>query len=157
MHQSRPEAAPTDARDRLPPALRSLLSARNAQVLTAISAGGTIGSLARYGVGQALPNTPGSFPWATFAVDVSGCLLIGVLVVLLAESGGRPHRLLRPFFGVGLLGGYTTFSAYAAEANSLLGRSPGMGLLYVVGTLLAALGAVILGAALTRLITRRLL
>ncbi|WP_261988702.1 fluoride efflux transporter FluC, partial [Streptomyces sp. wa22] len=56
------------------------------------------------------------FPWAVFAVNVTGCALIGVLMVLLAERGTVTHPLVRPFLGVGVLGGFTTFSTYAASS-----------------------------------------
>ena len=120
-------------------------------VLAAISLGGVVGALARYGLGMAFPHDAGQFPWSTFAINVTGCLLIGVLMVLLTDPAGRPHRLARPFFGVGLLGGFTTFSAYTAEAVTLLRDGAGRtSLLYVLGTLVAALVAVQVGATATR-------
>src|SRR5450756_385200 len=64
-------------------------------VLAAISLGGVIGALARYGLGAAFPHDAGQFPWSTFAINVTGCLLIGVLMVLLTDPAGRPHRLAR--------------------------------------------------------------
>lgn len=120
-------------------------------VLAAISVGGVVGALARYGLGIAFPHDAGQFPWSTFAINVTGCLLIGVLMVLLTDPAGRPHRLARPFFGVGLLGGFTTFSAYTAEAVTLLRDGAGRtSLLYILGTLVAALVAVQVGATATR-------
>jgi fluoride exporter len=120
-------------------------------VLTAIAVGGALGAVARYSVTRALPHGPGDFPLSTFLIDVSGCLLIGVLVVLLTEVLGRPHRLARPFFGVGLLGGYTTFSAYTAEALVLIDEGAlATAVGYLFGTLLAALLAVQIGAVATR-------
>lgn len=120
-------------------------------VLGAIALGGALGASARYGVTTALPHGPGDFPLSTFLIDVSGCLLIGALVVLITEVLGRPHRLARPFFGVGLLGGYTTFSAYTWEALTLIdeGAVP-VALTYLFGTLVAALVAVQLGVVTTR-------
>lgn len=124
--------------------------------LAAIALGGALGAVARYGVGQALPRPAGTFPWSTFLINVSGCLLIGALMVLLVEVAGRPHRLARPFFGVGLLGGYTTFSAYTTEAQSLMDRgATSVALAYLFGTLLAALVAVQAGAVITRLLVAR--
>ena len=120
-------------------------------VLGAIAAGGALGAVARYSVTVALPHGPGDFPLSTFLIDVSGCLLIGTLVVLLTEVMGRPHQLARPFFGVGLLGGYTTFSAYTAEALVLLDHgSTSTALTYLFGTLLAAVLAVQIGVVATR-------
>lgn len=67
-------------------------------VLAAISAGGALGAAARYGLSVAWPHRPGTFPWATFVTNVSGCLLIGVLMVLVTQVWAA-HRLLRPFSG----------------------------------------------------------
>ncbi len=123
-------------------------------MLAVISLGGALGALCRYGLDHLI--APGAvYPWATFAVNVSGCLAIGVLMVLLVEAG-PVHRLLRPFLGVGFLGGYTTFSTYAVDAHRLVddGR-PGLALAYVFGTLIAALVAVALGTALARAVVQR--
>jgi CrcB protein len=120
------------------------------RVLVVIAVGGGLGALARYGVEAALPTSPGGFPWATFLVNVTGCLLIGVLMVLVTEVfAERP--LLRPFVGVGVLGGFTTFSTYANEVRGLLrpGTLP-VAFAYLAATLVAALLAVIVGMALTR-------
>jgi CrcB protein len=122
-------------------------------VLGVIAAGGAIGALARYGLAEAWPHRTGAFPWATLVTNVSGCLLIGVLMVLLTDLWpARP--LLRPFFGTGMLGGYTTFSTYTVDAQHLatVGAAP-TALLYLAGTLLAALAAVATGIALTRAVT----
>lgn len=120
-------------------------------VLGAIAAGGALGAVARYSVTLALPHGRGDFPLSTFLIDVSGCLLIGVVVVLLTEVIGRPHPLARPFFGVGLLGGYTTFSTYTAETLVLLDDgAQATAIAYLLGTLLAALLAVQTGIVATR-------
>jgi fluoride exporter len=119
-------------------------------VLLVIALGGGIGSVARYGLALMLPTVPGGVPWATFADDVLGCLLIGVLMVLITEVWSA-HRLLRPFLGVGVLGGFTTFSTYAAEIRDLLERgSVLLAFGYLTGTLLCALLAVLVGVAFTR-------
>ena len=88
-------------------------------VLLVIGAGGALGSLARWGVSHLLPWSGDTFPWATFLENVSGGLALGMLMVLLLDVW-PPHRYLRPFLGVGLLGGYTTFSTYMLEARDLL-------------------------------------
>jgi fluoride exporter len=122
-------------------------------VLAVISVGGVLGALARYGLAAAWPHRRDHFPWATFTTNVSGCLLIGVLMVLISEVWVA-HRLLRPFLGVGVLGGYTTFSTYTVDVQQLLSaRAVGTGLLYVAGTLVAALAAVYVGSTATRLAT----
>ncbi|WP_435123519.1 FluC/FEX family fluoride channel [Micromonospora tulbaghiae] len=123
------------------PADRSELSAHPAAVLGVIAAGGVLGALARAGAQTAVPHQPGGFPWATFAVNVTGCLLIGVLMAVLAARPARP--LTRPFLGVGVLGGFTTFSAYAVDAQRLLtGGAAGTAGVYLAATVLGALAAV---------------
>ncbi|GAA0549897.1 fluoride efflux transporter FluC [Actinomadura livida] len=123
--------------------------------LGAISAGGVLGSLARYQITVAFPHRPDAFGWATWGINVSGCLLIGVLMVAITEVW-RAHRLVRPFLGVGVLGGFTTFSTHVIEAQaSLEAGAAGTGLLYLAATLAGALVAVYTGAKLTRLAFRR--
>jgi fluoride exporter len=119
-------------------------------VLAVVAIGGGIGALARYGIAQLLPTHGGQFPWGTFVINVSGCFLIGVLMVLITEVWSA-HRLVRPFLGVGVLGGFTTFSTYANEIRGLL--QPGtvaIAMAYLAGTLSCALLAVVLGVWLTR-------
>jgi fluoride exporter len=122
----------------------------DARVLGVVALGGGLGSLARYGLSTALPTAPRHFPWATFVTNVVGCFLIGVLMVLVTEVF-TAHRLVRPFLGTGILGGFTTFSAYAVEFHGLLRPgSVGVAFSYLVGTLVCALLAVFAGVALTR-------
>lgn len=118
--------------------------------LAAVALGGVVGSLGRWGVGLALPHAPGSFPWATLVVNVSGAFAMGLLVAFLL---GRPgtHRLARPFVGVGVLGGWTTFSALAVEAVELAANGlvqPALG--YVAASLLGGTLAVAAGTAVGR-------
>lgn len=119
-------------------------------VVAAVAAGGVLGALARYGAGVAWPTRPAAFPWTTFVINVLGCALIGVLLVLVTDVwSGR--RLVRPFLGTGLLGGFTTFSTYAVDGQRLLADGHlGIGSGYLVGTLVAALLAVTAAARLTR-------
>lgn len=101
------------------------------------SAGGIVGAWSRYWLGLAVPHDSSAFPWSTVIINASGCLLIGVLMVILLELTS-PHRLVRPFLGVGVLGGYTTFSTFAVDAERLiLDHRPFMALIYVVTTLVA--------------------
>jgi fluoride exporter len=132
------------------PAQRREFSGAHPRVLGVIAVGGALGALGRYGIGLLVPTRPGGFPWATFAINVTGCLLIGVLMVLITEVvTDRP--LLRPFIGVGILGGFTTFSTYATEVRGLLrpGTLP-VAFGYAAGTLVAALLAVLAGVVATR-------
>jgi CrcB protein len=121
-------------------------------VLAAIAVGGALGGLARHGLQVAFPTKV--FPWATFGINVSGCLLIGVLMVVIARR--LPNaKLLRPFAGVGILGGFTTFSTYVLDIRNVVAAGrPGLALLYLFGTLLAAVAAVWAGMALTERVLR---
>jgi fluoride exporter len=135
-------AAPAPARHR-PPGWDPV-------VLAAIAAGGVLGAEARYGLGVLLPHTPGQWPWATWLVNVSGCFLIGVLMVVITELTS-PHRLIRPFLGVGVLGGYTTFSTAMVDVQQLAvtGHSEAA-LGYLAGTVTAAVAAALTGVMVTR-------
>ncbi|MFF5533859.1 fluoride efflux transporter FluC [Streptomyces cinerochromogenes] len=127
-----------------------------APVVAVVAAGGALGAVARYALTLAWPTPPGGFPWATFWTNVSGCAAMGVLMVLVTEVWAA-HRLLRPFLGTGVLGGFTTFSTYAVDIRGLVdaGR-PGLGLACLAATLLAALAAVWLASAAARgLLIRR--
>lgn len=116
--------------------------------LVAVGAGGALGSLGRFGVARALPDEPGAFPWATFLVNISGCVAMGVLFVWVLTMD-RPHPWLRPFLGVGVLGGWTTFSTYALESRALVATGHGVtATLYAVGSLLLGLAAIGVGVTL---------
>jgi CrcB protein len=129
---------------------REVTGPRVVSVLGAIAVGGVVGAEARYGLGVLLPHRVGEWPWATLLANVSGCLLIGVLMVVITERV-RPHPLVRPLLGVGVLGGYTTFSTYAVDTllAAQSGRA-GLAMLYAVTTPLSALCAVSIGAITTR-------
>jgi fluoride exporter len=136
------------------PAQRRELADSHGVVLAVMAAGGGIGGVARYGAGRLWPTAPGGFSWATLTVNAVGCMLIGVLMVLITEVWVT-NRLARPFLGVGVLGGFTTFSTYTAETRALLrpGTVP-LAFAYLAGTLLAAMLAVTVGVWLTRLVSR---
>lgn len=115
-------------------------------VVAVIALGGALGALGRLGLNTALPHA-GGFPLSTVLENVVGSLLLGALIVVLTEL--RPaHRLVRPFLGTGVLGGFTTFSTYAVESVT---RDAGfVAVVYVVATLGLALGAAWCGIALAR-------
>jgi CrcB protein len=114
-------------------------------VLAVIAAGGALGSAARYGAGVLLPHVPSEIPWSTFTVNIVGGFLLGLLMVFVNDVW-PPRRYVRPFLGVGVLGGFTTFSTYMLDTHALLaaGRLP-VALLYLFATLLVGLVAVWLG------------
>lgn len=119
-----------------------------ARVVAAVAAGGVLGALGRYGAGLGL----GGGWAATLLVNATGCLLIGVLAAAVDEAR-RP--VARAFLGTGVLGGYTTFSAYAVDVVRLLsdGR-PALALGLLAVTPLVAVAAVAAGAAVTSRVLR---
>jgi CrcB protein len=124
-------------------------------VLALISLGGALGSVARWGMAQALPHAPSAFPWATALTNVTGCFALGALMVLALEVW-PPSRYLRPFAGVGVLGGFTTFSTAMLDTRALAAAGrPALAAVYVVGTTLAALAAVAAAIVVTRSAVRR--
>ena len=124
-------------------------------VVAAIAVGGAIGASARYLIGLAWPTPSGSLPWATLLINVVGCALIGVLMVLVSEVWTR-HPLLRPFLGTGILGGFTTFSTYAVDIQGLIKDGhPVTALLYLAITVIGALAAVWVTITATRALVHR--
>lgn len=112
-------------------------------VLLVVTVGGVLGALARYGIALTSPAVEG-FPWPTMAINAGGCLMLGALVVVLDNRGGS--ELARAFLAVGVLGGFTTYSAVAGETLQLLqdGR-PWLAMTYWVGTVVVALAATVIG------------
>lgn len=123
---------------------------RRWDIALVIAAGGAVGGGARYLLTSSWPHAAGGFPWATFVENVSGSLLLGALMVFLLEVW-RPRRYTRPFLGVGVLGGYTTFSTYTADIDALLraGAVP-IALAYLFGTLAAGFLATWTGLTVAR-------
>ncbi|WP_051070103.1 fluoride efflux transporter CrcB [Actinopolyspora halophila] len=124
-------------------------------VVLAVAVGGALGSVTRYGVSLWAERGGVGFPWSTLAVNVVGCLIIGVVTALLEEVG-NPHRLVRPFVGVGVLGGFTTFSTYVVDVGGLLAaQRPVQAALYLFGTVALGVVSVGCGAASVRALARR--
>ena len=124
------------------------------QASALVAAGGALGAWLRFlatHICTALlgPARAAAFPWATLSVNVLGSLAMGVLVGWLARHGGsEPWRLL---LGVGVLGGFTTFSSFALEVIVLAQRGAiGSATLYVAGSLVAGFAGLLGGLMLMR-------
>lgn len=91
------------------------------ELMAAVFAGGAGGTMLRAQLLDAFPATAGQWPWSTLAVNVTGALLLGVLLQAVALRGPDegPRRLLRLGLGTGVLGGYTTYSTFAVESVAL--------------------------------------
>ena len=119
------------------------------QRFVAVAAGGAGGALARFGVSIFADSMGIASPWATVAVNIVGCLLMGLLVAAVIANPAR-RALWQPLLGVGLLGGFTTFSAFAADSVMLLDDEAWVAaatyiLATLAGGLLALRAGVILG------------
>ncbi|WP_329259332.1 fluoride efflux transporter CrcB [Streptomyces pseudovenezuelae] len=146
--------APESLRAPAGPARRSL-GRGQAPVVAVVAFGGALGATARYALSLHWPTPPGGFPWATFWTNVVGCAVIGVFMVVITDVWAA-HRLVRPFFGTGVLGGFTTFSTYAVDIQKLVDHGrPATGLAYLAATLLAALAAVWLASTAARRVLKR--
>jgi CrcB protein len=149
-HSASPPAAPRPADVAGGRGRTATRRAVDPALLATVAAGGAIGAAARYAAGQTWPTDAGRLPVTTMVVNVVGCGLIGVLMVLLGEMR-RPHRLLRPLVGTGVLGGFTTFSTYAVDLQRLLaGGHAWTAAAYLVATPVAALTAAWASARATR-------
>jgi len=121
-------------------------------VITAIGAGGFLGSLGRYELALAWPARSAGLPWSTFAVNASGSFLLGLVLTMVLERWG-PEHLARSFFCVGVLGAWTTMSTFAVETDLLLRDGhPGVAAAYVAGTVGAGLALAWLGITLARVL-----
>ncbi|GGC35306.1 putative fluoride ion transporter CrcB [Novosphingobium marinum] len=122
-----------------------------------VALGGGIGALLRYQLGRAMTHWLGApvvaaFPWATLAANVIGSMAMGVLAGWLARfgQGGEQLRLL---IGVGLLGGFTTFSSFSLEIMLLMERGQGaQAFLYAAVSVLAGLSGLYIGLIVMRLV-----
>lgn len=129
-------------------AVRAPGSVQTPRLLAVIALGGVVGALARWGVDVAFgERDPGHWPWATLVVNVLGCLVIGVLASRLPTDHGPWWP--RPLLITGVLGGFTTFSAYAVETGLLIDEgAPLVAAAYLSITVLAGILAVLVGRTL---------
>ena len=108
-----------------------------------VALGGALGSLARYGVSRAWPAPPGGFPVPTLTVNLIGSFAIGLIYMWLSARSGLGTDGARLFWMTGVLGGFTTYSAFALE-STLLGLSAS-GVAYVLITVVGCIGLAWLG------------
>jgi len=113
--------------------------------------GGGLGSTLRHTINMASARTLGTaFPWGTFLINITGSTVMGLIAGYLAFKGqaSQPWRL---FLMTGILGGYTTFSAFSLDAALLYERGEvGLALLYVLGSVVLAIAGLFAGLALVR-------
>lgn len=117
--------------------------------LGAIYVGGTLGALARVGLAEAAPHGAGEWPWATFAVNMAGALLLGYFFARLRDH--PEDSLAHPFLTTGICGTLTTFSTLQLELFELVdGGYLGLAAAYVAATLAVGYAFVRIGIALER-------
>jgi CrcB protein len=113
-----------------------------------VALGGAAGSVARFGLGVAAARWLGvAFPWGTLTVNIVGGLAMGLMAARIAPE----HENLRLLIGTGLLGGFTTFSAFSLETVRLMEHQPGLAALYAGASVALSVGACWLGFTLGRL------
>jgi CrcB protein len=121
-------------------------------VIVAIAIGGALGAPARYYVSQWLTVARDGFPWATFWTNLSGAFVLGFFLTLVVERL-PPTRYARPFFAVGFLGSYTTFSTLAVETVLLIRDGHvALGVGYTLASVAAGVVLASLGIVLARLL-----
>ena len=118
-----------------------------------IALGGAIGAVLRHGLNIGIAKVAGSdFPWHTMLINISGSFVMGLLVTLMALRWNVSNEI-RAFLTTGILGGYTTFSAFSLDFALLVERKAyGLASAYVLGSVVVSLVAIFLGMALARAI-----
>lgn len=140
------------------PGLRMLRIPVRPAWLGVIGAGGAAGTATRAWLEGLFPASAGQWPWTTFWINVSGALLLGVLLEVLAETGPDRgwRRGVRLGAGTGFMGGYTTYSSFAVETFVLVDSGAWLvGLGYAVGSVVLGLLAAFAGARVVRRLFRR--
>jgi CrcB protein len=117
----------------------------NPRDLALVAVGGAGGALARYGISDAFPVSPGRFPVTTFAINVAGAFCLGALLEWLVRHRSIDHWA-RFLLGVGVLGAFTTFSTFATELAVLARDGRGaLAAAYAIATVATGIAAVFLG------------
>lgn len=120
------------------------------QAYILVMSGGAIGAAARFGLARAIPHAQAGWPWPTFIANVLGGLLMGLLAAYVLRSGAVSENV-RLFAGVGVLGGFTTFSAFSLEMAQMVERGElALAGGYALASVLVALLTLFAGLALGR-------
>jgi CrcB protein len=117
-----------------------------------VGLGGGLGAMARYGAGFWVARLwPMGFPLGTMLINIVGSILMGIVIGALTRNGAIANEALRLFVAVGILGGFTTFSAFSLDAVSLIERGE---LLQAGGYVLISVAVCLIGLYLGLLVTR---
>ncbi|MGZ6734615.1 MAG: FluC/FEX family fluoride channel [Nocardioides sp.] len=132
-----------------------LVLREHAHLVPVISLGGALGALGRWGLAQAMPHPPGAWAWATLWTNLGGAFLLGLLMSCVLTVWAHT-RYVRPLLGVGVLGGFTTFSTAELDTRGLVAAGhPGEALAYVATSVALGLVAIMLGLGLGSTLLRR--
>ncbi len=121
-------------------------------LVLAVALGGAFGAVSRYGLDSFIEQRTNSlFPWATFAINISGCLAVGFIIAALIDRHRAP-QWLRTGLTIGFCGGYTTFSTFAQETHDLIAaRDVAVAIASVTASVSLGILAVLIGIRLGRL------
>lgn len=125
--------------------------------LGVVGLGGAVGTSLRAGLAELIGSSPSGLPWATATANLAGALLLGLILGWSAAPGRRTggHRLIRLGVGTGLMGALTTYSTLIGETLDLIGRGrAALGVVYLLGSLIAGLALAGLGLRLSGLLER---
>ena|SRR5450830_664104 len=124
-----------------------------ARLLALVVLGGAAGTTVRWSLGQAFAPSPGHWPWVTFAINLTGSFLLGLLLETLVRSGPDAgwRRAVRVGVGTGVLGGFTTYSTFVVEVDRLVATGHAwIGSAYAVLSILIGVLAALAGIGLAR-------
>ena len=124
-------------------------------VLIAIARGGALGTLARYGISRWIHVARDTFPWATFWTNIGGAFVLGLFLTVVIERFPE-RRYPRPFFAIGFLGAFTTFSTMAVETVTLIKDGDAvLGVVYLLVSIVAGLVVAFAGIVAGRAVAPR--